>query len=645
MDDKTPASVKGILDKDEVKDQDFYLEEHSIEGIDYEKKDVSKGDCCSSGKGDTNTNINSKEQSHKKIDEDRVEVQTSIQGDLAEEKRKDEQRTKNVKFDRVKNEQTVLSTSERFLKDQCNCANSKKNSAGIEDDQNIDEELIYPFDEMDASFGTREPLNLPFIDYRESIMVESPVTPVDIYYNGGVELQEEDVMNGGSNDYTDLEKCSERTVVNGKKFNENCLNEKDFLIDDAVNSEVSRKSSFSHLKTELSEDGNRASKFIILRNSVRRLERPMSVFATTVSVLLFLADIITDCLLAGEYYTEAKMGLFFATVVFIIGPAVIISVVDLSWLYIDIKKRHSSKPRSNDWTNFKWILTLRVLFGVFSFGRIVRCVQYIYHYLVFTKIQKSETGKRKRERSYHRSRAKEERRDFCMLDFINAFTESGLQLMVQLFLFFQYDLNLDVIRVSSLCTSWISIAWTLVSYYHYNRDAISRKQALKLLGIGTCFLARASELAARITAIAIFVTFFHFWGFFLVFHFLGMLLWLFYFSRPKLDDIASTKFGKFLYTILYAFVLNFCFINLEDKRTFRRMLVFYIIQYSESFTMATAVLINALQHDGIHSYKIQSLIIVPLGCVIHLVAQIMFYLCCHPTVSKKYHSSKCVQCK
>ncbi|KAL3862119.1 hypothetical protein ACJMK2_008111 [Sinanodonta woodiana] len=667
MDGKTTANIRRVLDKDEAKDKGFDFDEESVECFDYENKDVKK-DFCYRGNADTNTYMNSKVHSAKKVDEDHVEVQTYNQVDLAEEKRKDERRTKNIKLDAVQNEHTLLSAAERLLKNQGNCANSRKDGARIKEDKKLDEEFPDDFDEMDAPFGTREQLNFQFADYRESIIVDSPATSIVIYGNEGMELDEEDDMNGGSNDYTNLDNSSEETVDSRKTFHEKCLNVRASLIDN-VYSEDCQNSSFAHQENELGEDrkskgescssidqgnhsdrkdlivrnGNRVSKIKTLRNSVRPLERPLTVLATTVSVLLFMADIVTDCLLAGEYYTEAKMELLYATVVFIIGPAVIISVVDLSWLYSDIKKRPSA--RSNGWTHIKWILTLRVLVGVFSFGRIVRSVQYIFHYLMFTNIKISETGKRGAERHYHKSRAKEERRDFYMLDFINAFTESGLQLMVQLFLFFQYDLNLDVIRVSSLFTSWISITSTLVSYYSYNRDAISSKQAPTLLGICICFIARASELAARITAIALFVTVFHFWGFFLVFHFLGMLLWLVFFSRPKLEDIASTKFGKVLYTILFAFVLNFCFINLKETRAFKRMLVFYIILYSESFIMAILVLVNALQHDGIHSYKVQSLIIVPLGCVIHLMAQATFYLCCHPTVSEKYKCSKCISCK
>ncbi|KAL3862120.1 hypothetical protein ACJMK2_008112 [Sinanodonta woodiana] len=327
----TPASTMEVLDKDEIKDNGFDFDEHSVECIDYKNKYVNKENFCSRGNADTNTNINCKVQPAKKVDESHVEVETFIQGDLAEENWKDERKAKIVKFDAVKNEQTILSAAERLLTDQG--ANTKKKRAEINDDRNINEELDNHRDYADAPFGTRERPSSPFNKYRKSLTDEPPCAlKYNNSDNGSMEHKEDDVINGcvnynNSNDDIDLYKYSEGTILNGNKFK-------------------------------------------IFRHSVRRLERPLTVFVVAMSVLLFMADIVTDCLLAGEYYTEAKMGLFSATVVLIIGPAVIMSVVDLSWLYSDIKKRPSA--RSNGWTNIKWILTLRVLLGVFSFGRIVR---------------------------------------------------------------------------------------------------------------------------------------------------------------------------------------------------------------------------------------------------------------------------------
>lgn len=52
-------------------------------------------------------------------------------------------------------------------------------------------------------------------------------------------------------------------------------------------------------------------------------------------------------------------------------------------------------------------------------------------------------------RNWHKARARDEKRDCFMLDFINAFAESAPQLFVQLYLYYKYDLELNLLRGKS----------------------------------------------------------------------------------------------------------------------------------------------------------------------------------------------------
>ena len=70
--------------------------------------------------------------------------------------------------------------------------------------------------------------------------------------------------------------------------------------------------------------------------------------AISFSILFYLADIVTDALLAEEYYSHDRIGEFAATTFFILFPAIVTSTISMIWFCQD-------RDEKSDFYSTKWI--------------------------------------------------------------------------------------------------------------------------------------------------------------------------------------------------------------------------------------------------------------------------------------------------
>lgn len=358
------------------------------------------------------------------------------------------------------------------------------------------------------------------------------------------------------------------------------------------------------------------------------------VTVSIISILIFLCDIVTDCLMANTYFLDGKLVHFSITLVFILPPSILMATIDLAWYF-----RYRSHHRHEQDGRFYFFL--RTVLGLLSLGRVCRCVNFIYHYIKCFQFFKAKDVRWR----LHNSRFREERRDYSMLDLINAFTESAPQLLLQLTLYFRYELELDTTRVLSIVMSWISIAWTLVSHYNSNREARTGRMKFPKIGLLLGFVAKLSELAARISVMALFVSIFTYWTFLLGFHSVIMLVWVFLWpvlkmGKPTPNQLLTTSYrvnNQFVtqetgIKILLVFALTFCFLNLEDRKTLKRMIFYYLLTYTENFVLAVLIFCWAWSHDPKEFHKIYCLLVLPIGMIAHLFCQCCMYSFFHPSL-------------
>lgn len=348
------------------------------------------------------------------------------------------------------------------------------------------------------------------------------------------------------------------------------------------------------------------------------------------SLFIYIWDIGSDIRLAVSYRESGDLNLFWITLGCIVIPHLLMTVVDVSWVWLD---------RGCGSMNIR-----RFILGSLTLGRILRALKYmshIYKTKTMPKVNDDEKvdglePKHGKTRTWHKDRAREEKRDCFMLDFINAFAESAPQLFVQLYLYYAYDLELTFLRVANLLSSWISIAWTYAAYYRCNREALKGEQDVNIIGLLFFFCSVLSALAARYVCTTLFLVYFDLLiGLVCIaIHFVIMMLWIFIKERPKLEGTAFTAFGRYLFYIFFAYVCILCFMNLNDTRARIRMTIFYILIYVENVIMA-ALASWKMSETG--SEKLMHLVILPVGFIVHVVLLVNYYKCLHPQTGICYN--------
>lgn len=330
------------------------------------------------------------------------------------------------------------------------------------------------------------------------------------------------------------------------------------------------------------------------------------------SLFVFIADIGTDINMALSYKKDKHINEFRITVACIVIPLLIMTVVDVSLVWFDRGKRGKAN-------------CLRYLLGVLSFGRVYRGIEYMYHmYMSKTQREKVE---------FHREKARDEKRDCCMLDFIGGFAESVPQLFVQLYLYYSKTLDLSLGRVWSLSSSLISIAWTYSAYYRSNKEAIHRQQNVSFLGFLLLFLSVVASLSARVICIVLFLVNFNIWiGIsILIGHFIAMFVWIALWQMPLLEGLTTKIYVRVLYYVFFAYVSMICFINLKNTPARWRIMFFYGIVYAENLIMA--VLLHR-QKPG--DDVTEMVYVLSLGWLGHIVFLSLYYSILHPKTGLCY---------
>jgi hypothetical protein len=194
-------------------------------------------------------------------------------------------------------------------------------------------------------------------------------------------------------------------------------------------------------------------------------------------------------------------------------------------------------------------------------------------------------------------------------------------------------------------SSWINIAWTYAAYYRSNREVIAGKQDVKFLGFAFFFCSVLSALAARFICTTLFLVNYYTWigGLCLFVHFFVMFLWIKFKERPALEGtISETWFcGRFLYYVFFAYVSILCFMNLNNTKARKRMIVFYVVIYIENTLMAVFSFLKITENE-IGTYKVEHLLVLPVGFILHVILLLIYYLFLHPKRLCNNCKSSCV---
>lgn len=149
-----------------------------------------------------------------------------------------------------------------------------------------------------------------------------------------------------------------------------------------------------------------------------------------VSIISHLADVVTDCNLAYQYYLNDNIGYFFATLGFILIPAVINTGFSLRMYVLDPDNNHRSKTLTKRFTKRR---VLCVLVLVFQLAPVLRYFDALQYAIKSKKAEKS--GDQENQRKYYELMVKEDS-DVALLRVLECFLEAAPQQILQLTIIF-----------------------------------------------------------------------------------------------------------------------------------------------------------------------------------------------------------------
>ena len=176
---------------------------------------------------------------------------------------------------------------------------------------------------------------------------------------------------------------------------------------------------------------------------------------------------------------------------------------------------------------------------------------------------------------------------------------------------------------------------SLVSYQRSLRNSRNDKCKMQLPSIPFYFIWRACETGGRVLCIAMFATAFDFWVFgILLFHWGLVSGWL----MNQRTTFYSQRCLEKVFNVICGYVMLFCFLNLREGHTRYRFLIYYVIFYVENFFMLAFWF--RFTPDLGSWFHIWGFIVILIFFVLHIVFQLLYYSCFHPTEKIDY----CLSC-
>lgn len=131
----------------------------------------------------------------------------------------------------------------------------------------------------------------------------------------------------------------------------------------------------------------------------------------------------------------------------------------------------------------------------------------------------------------------------------------------------------------SICSSLISISWSLVSYSKSLRISLPNKIPMTYTSIAVMFSWELCSVTARMIALALYTSsFVRSVGFILLFHWICMTTWII----SMKTQFCDTKVEELGFNAMLGVIFIFCYFNPIDSDTRYRYLGFYSFMFCEN---------------------------------------------------------------
>ncbi|XP_064605934.1 XK-related protein 6-like [Liolophura sinensis] len=344
---------------------------------------------------------------------------------------------------------------------------------------------------------------------------------------------------------------------------------------------------------------------ITMTNDAERSEHLCQRFSTVdvvfvlVSLFTYVLDLVTDCLLAWQFFSVGHSVCGVWTIVFVLVPTLTLQLLSIRWYIAENQSLCCS-----------WIL----LAHIFGLGPVQRYMSVLQH------------GRDARRSNSPQSYKKlyQAQNDISCLRFIEAYLESAPQLILQGYFILTVQ---PLTWVSGLSTSvsLVSLAWAVASYSNALRLAYREAYLTRWGGLVLQALWHIGTVASRVVAIAVFASVYHAWTFLAIgAHWLAMSVWVFI-QGP---EFFSRRWENKLFSFVLGVVYIFCFLNLKDGPTRYKMWPFYLVLLAENGLL---VGLWYREHPSQDTLMIIVTAVVFGGYLLGVLFLLLYYGWCHPS--------------
>ncbi|KAA0199234.1 hypothetical protein HAZT_HAZT000110 [Hyalella azteca] len=283
-----------------------------------------------------------------------------------------------------------------------------------------------------------------------------------------------------------------------------------------------------------------------------------------ISLASYFCDVVFDCVTVYTLYDNRAPQWFYASLACVLGSLLLCQVCSLTW-HLDSSRR--GKRLSS------WLLALQHLF---LGGVLVR------YFLLFLPVDLRHV--------------KHEVRDLCVLRMLHGFCQAAPMLLLQLFLIWQKPSASEMtdLNIVSTALSLFSVCWALASFNKNVRSHNVHRLVLTWLGV-ICQLAwRLGTVTSRCLSLTVYATVYGFWVLLVIsLHWVTMFLWLIS-PRNVFHGEKMPILKKIGLSMLIAFCYIFCYINLQEVNSRRKMTAFYLTMLLEN-TLLVSVWLGGLR--------------------------------------------------
>ncbi|XP_042864876.1 XK-related protein 9-like isoform X1 [Penaeus japonicus] len=412
----------------------------------------------------------------------------------------------------------------------------------------------------------------------------------------------------------------------------------------------------------------------------------MGVVGVVVNIVLFIVDIVSDALLAyvlwrqaagasDQAASEEAMTWFIITLCIIVIPMVVLNLFSLLWYW-------QNKLCLGDYCVLHKMsrgqVTIRVILHLLLLGPLIRYLDIMRYGLKMQReVREVEMGdhgavmRRTPKGEVHAVLQMVISRDTAMLDMMHSFLQDAPQLVFQIFLLYRSpeiitgtDTNNSftiAVQVWKVLVGVMAISWSLVSYQDELRRSVPNKDQLSCGGTTTCLFWRSGMVASRVIAIAtfasiippveesnhavffprmssdgrVFIPFALITGIVLFVHWVIMTVWIHAQNTTFCanDDGSRRPVLELLYNGVMGVVHIFCYINLKDTPSRKRMIFFYTISLAENTTMIAIWFVEMQQAYQLW-FLVTMIFSVEALWMIGLCSLIGYYAFLHPDHSR-----------